>query len=697
MNFDFNGFSQTVFERYGSSFTLEEVQDLLKVDHGYDLDTAPVNKKRLFLRSIHFSGEKTSGDAINFSQKLNSGVTIWVADNLMGKSSLFKIIQFALTGQSKLKGDVEKWINRILLNFDINEDRYAAYLFLPNARWSARLYKGYIPSLDEAEEAENEVIIAANSKAKYEDQIQDFFFEQFRYYPLKWTSKASQKDKDELREVDTSWNTYFKSIYLQSKDTNKLMFGDQEKKVFQMLLGLPLTYPINRLTVKKEMLQYDGAKNKSAAANSGNDKTDEKTDLEKRINEINQQINNLAGSSQDQMNIRALYEEHDRITNQIKSENAREISFENDLQVKRRKLNVLRAQMDSTGDELKKVIKEIEATKKRIGDLEEYIQAGIFFSNLDIKHCPNCNHSVPENRKKTELENKTCSLCQESIDSDDTVNSEIYSEKIKNLELTSERLSEKRLNVQNNLEIIQKEYDSTGATIGSLEKEQKFIGHTEPLKNRLAIIEANINKEKEKAKPLNEERDKLVSERAVIEFRLKQFEKQASDQKASFDNKIELLDFAVEELNARRYNLSEPTLNRLSELMLSEIHGFGLTSITAIKIDSDFDILYQQDGDYITFDDIAEGEQLRVKLAFYLSLVQLEVEKNVGRHSKLLFIDSPAKEEGDSKYLQGLSEVLQSIDKRFGNKLQILIGTAERNLTGVVTQEHVLPEETHLF
>lgn len=697
MKFDFDEFSQTVFEKYKSSFTLEEVRDLLEVDDGYDLDAAPVNKKRLFLKSIQFSGEKTSGDTIDFTQELNSGVTIWVADNLMGKSSLFKIIQFALTGQSKLKGDVEKWINRILLNFDINEDRYAAYLFLQNARWSARLYKGYIPSLNEADEAQNEVIISANSKTKYEGQIQDFFFEQFGYYPLKWTSKASQKNKDELQESNTSWKTYFKSIYLESKDTNKLMFGDQEKKVFQMLLGLPLTYPINRLSVKKEMLEYDGAKHKSATANNETNESDEKTSLEKRVVEINQQINNLAGSSEDQMSIRALYEEQDRITNQIKAENAREISFENDLQTKRRKLNVLRGQLDSTGDELKKVTKEIEAAKKRIGDLEEYIQAGIFFSNLDIKHCPNCNHSVPENRKKTEIENKTCSLCQESINSDDAVNSEIYSEKIKNLELTSERLSEKRINVQNNLEKIQKEYDSTGATIGSLEKEQKFIGHTEPLKNRLAIIEANINKEKEKAKPAGEERDKLVSERAVLEFRLKQFEKQAGAQKASFDNKIELLDFAVEELNAHRYKLSEPTLNRLSELMLSEIHGFGLSSITAIKIDSDFDILYEQDGDYITFDNIAEGEQLRVKLAFYLSLVQLEVEKNVGRHSKLLFIDSPANEEGDFKYLQGLSEVLQSIDKRFGSKLQILIGTAERNLTGVVSQEHVLAEGTYLF
>ena len=34
------------------------------------------------------------------------------------------------------------------------------------------------------------------------------------------------------------------------------MYGSQGKKVFQMLLGIELTYPINRLNIKKEMLSF---------------------------------------------------------------------------------------------------------------------------------------------------------------------------------------------------------------------------------------------------------------------------------------------------------------------------------------------------------------------------------------------------------------------------------------------------------
>ncbi|MCI5139096.1 MAG: hypothetical protein D3922_11925, partial [Candidatus Electrothrix sp. AR1] len=88
------------------------------------------------------------------------------------------------------------------------------------------------------------------------------------------------------------------------------------------------------------------------------------------------------------------------------------------------------------------------------------------------------------------------------------------------------------------------------------------------------------------------------------------------------------------------------------------------------------------------FDDVTEGEQLRAKIAFYLSLIQLDIEFDFGRHTRFLIIDSPGKEEGDSEYLKGLTEVLKDIERRFGEQLQIFIGTAERTLTGVIKEEN---------
>jgi hypothetical protein len=107
--------------------------------------------------------------------------------------------------------------------------------------------------------------------------------------------------------------------------------------------------------------------------------------------------------------------------------------------------------------------------------------------------------------------------------------------------------------------------------------------------------------------------------------------------------------------------------------------------------------LYKQDGDFIRFDNIAEGEKLRVKISLYLSLIQLDVKYNFGKHTRFLIIDSPSKEEGDSLYLDGLSILLKSIEDRFKGDLQIFIGTAERKLSGVVTNETILAPGEFLF
>ncbi|MEH6945408.1 hypothetical protein, partial [Bacillus sp. JJ722] len=146
-----------------------------------------------------------------------------------------------------------------------------------------------------------------------------------------------------------------------------------------------------------------------------------------------------------------------------------------------------------------------------------------------------------------------------------------------------------------------------------------------------------------------------------------------------------------------RYENSKNILNYFSGIMLDELHHFGLKSITEIKIIDNFDVIYKQDGEYITFNEIAEGEQLRAKIAFYLSLVQLDIVHNFGRHTRFLIIDSPSKEEGDSQYLKGLSKTLKDIDKRYGNQLQIIIGTAERKLMNTVKNEKIFTEGVYVF
>ncbi len=162
----------------------------------------------------------------------------------------------------------------------------------------------------------------------------------------------------------------------------------------------------------------------------------------------------------------------------------------------------------------------------------------------------------------------------------------------------------------------------------------------------------------------------LIAQQAVLMFQLE--EKEKGDSKQSVNKlkaTIEMLDEAIINIDNLRFEKSKTIIEDLKKSMLKEIHDFGLTSITDINIDQKFNITYLQNNVIVKFSQIAEGEQLRAKLAFYLSLIQLDIEKNHGRHTRFLIVDSPNKEEGDTAYLQGLKDVLSQIQTKYLQKI----------------------------
>ncbi len=146
-----------------------------------------------------------------------------------------------------------------MLGFKINNREYYIVLNTSKRVLEGRLYNGSISDYHDGHIYENEEIFYAIGEEDYSNKIQEFFFTQFSYYSLKWTQKDSKKGNIGLIEASASWKTYYKSIYLESKDSTKMIYGGQGKKVFQMLLGLELTYAINRLTILKEKYEFESA------------------------------------------------------------------------------------------------------------------------------------------------------------------------------------------------------------------------------------------------------------------------------------------------------------------------------------------------------------------------------------------------------------------------------------------------------
>lgn len=705
MSFDFKKFAKEIHDKFKESLTKDEVDELLNLSEDYNKDTPLSTGKRLVINNVRIIGEKDStanqdysGAAIDFSLPFNSGVNILIADNLKGKSSVFKIIKYALTGNNSLKTNIKRWIHHAFISFSINEKEYTAYLDLTSRTLNAYLLNGFIDSLEVLEKSANHIVFEASSESSYSQQMNDFIFSQFTYYSLKWTQKSSAKDNVELLEAGASWKTYFKSIFLESKDSASLMYSNQGKKVFQMLLGLELTYPINRLSVKKDMLNFEKAKEQSYSESQKKQAEANLLKFQNRLKDIDAELTSILAKSKEKTNLASVYKEYNSTLELIRLENIKVQKIASDRIEKNKELNTIKNKQAENNGEAYRLNKELEKSIKQLNDLKEYVEIGILFSNLDIKHCPSCNHDVTESHKKISIQEHKCSLCGDSMDDEKLeVDTEVYDEKIANLELTVKNIENEIGKISVKKEELQKSFISSYnglVSLGNLDIEKKDIT---PLSTRLQELEQIINSSKEATPPDENQKEKLIAEKAVLQFQLNDSTNKKPIKITDFDTKIQLLNFAIERLSEERIIIGSKVIDRLSKLMTDEIQALGLSSITEIKIDGNFEIHYKQDDDFITFDNIAEGEQLRAKIAFYLSLIQLDIEFNFGRHTRLLIIDSPGKEEADSKYLEGLSQVLSSIESRYSDNLQILIGTAERQLSGIIKNQKEVPKDEYVF
>lgn len=228
---------------------INQAKTLIEFNSAYE-DMPVSTGKRLIINYLEFNGQKKNSDNFNFKKKFEQGVNIIIADNLRGKSTVFKVLKAALVGDANsIKADVKTWIKNIAVGFKISNQDYFIMISL-ETRFKGILYNVPWEKFSLENSDGSNIVFEANNNKKYSEEIQKFFFNQFSYYSLKWTQKSSAKDSNELVEAGASWKTYYKSIFLESKDSVSF-YGGQDQKVFQMLLGFEYTNWINHLSVRE--------------------------------------------------------------------------------------------------------------------------------------------------------------------------------------------------------------------------------------------------------------------------------------------------------------------------------------------------------------------------------------------------------------------------------------------------------------
>lgn len=173
-------FVDEVHREFKDTFTLDEITDLL-IAADFEKDKPDSLGKRLTLNCLKVKGKKIDGQIIDFVQPLYSGINVLYAENNKGKSSVFKMVKFALTGdKSPIKKDVFSWLNEIFLEFTIGTVTYTIYINLNSVRVKSVLYRLTLDELNKIL-VDNDVIdpiyiyFVANNSKDFISLMQEFF------------------------------------------------------------------------------------------------------------------------------------------------------------------------------------------------------------------------------------------------------------------------------------------------------------------------------------------------------------------------------------------------------------------------------------------------------------------------------------------------------------------------------------------
>ncbi|MBH8567557.1 hypothetical protein KB206_01580 [Microvirga sp. STS02] len=695
---EFDALVKRVLKRTDNKATKPELEALFYLgDEAYERHSPHSVGKHLTILSIAFAGMKKDGQEVNYTCKPKEGVNLWVGDNLVGKSSIFKVVKFALTGKNSLDREISGWLREIWVEFTLGELVYTSHIYkgLDDKDFVFEFYNASRDALGLTDEEETLALRTyEGSMVGYTNFLEKFFFREFDYYNMQWTAKHSGKAETGLVTANASWKTYFKSVYLEAEDYKTLMFGAQSELVLQMLLGLELTYPINRLKVKKELLQSQLGALKATVTPAAAP-PEEIAKLDKSLAEVESKIEELRQARK--VALTPISKEADREL-QI-ARNKYQTGVEN-LSRYNAELLALTNSETELGDKIAECIRqsrsyegEIIRKKKRANELRDYESFGAFFNALQVKTCPSCSHEVEKVMVEQEKDTGNCRLCSHQVELHE-VEPGTYEVEIESLLNQAAALKKdqydfdvRRADAEAKLKQVKIDVSAKKQAIAYLSL-TRLAAEIDTLQQAMLAkpVAFDYEKHDDATAILAVKKDALIRERNALVL---PSAAKPDGEAELLAQQIEWLNIAQEELGKLRDEKSKALLQKFEDLYLQQLHGFGLDNYEQVTVDDKFKFIYVKADEEYSFDELTAGEQLRAKLGLYIALIQMDVQYRFGRHPRFIILDSPAKEEGDPTFVEALKQTLSYIEREMGQDLQVFVGTAVRPLASAVDASKV--------
>lgn len=627
---------------------------------------------QLLLHRLIFSGEKTlqgedESRSFRYDQKFQTGVNVLlVPDNNVGKSSVMKTIKFALTGDdSDYDVDVKTWIKRIWLQFSVGVDTFTIYIFRAEKSLRGILVLGdedkYLEDLSEIPKK----FFDAHGSEKLQENLQQFFLERFGLSILRWT----QMDSSGIATRGTSWKTFFQAMLIPDSSDQYLLcdpqhaIGNQEGLIFSTFLGLRLVEPLNHLLVEKNLI---GRKEKRDSEEVKN-KQETINQLRKELEEIREEIRTIKLNQGLRKRAFAIEDSTERIFNEIDPRLREIVSNVNGIQ---EQINLLTT--------------DIKRSSARARGLREAIQFKLHFTGLEVLLCPNCEATVDEQSIVQEKEHHICRLCNAPA-----------------LPASQDELEALEAEAR---EFDRRARDNERSKTGLERKLQRMLQERESLLQERELQEERAKFSYELAIETPEESEKLENlyvQSGELSGRISLLTQQLTNVEMDEDGtklRLQVINKVRDFLKKEAEELNETVLQRLSLTIQALVRITGVESITDISCTPLGKVQLRKHGNSISFSGIQNsGEKFRVKLAFFLAMMQIGREPGIGRHPGFLMIDQMGSHEMVEKDCFALAEVLQQLDKDLQKTVQLICFTTRSEFQQATNEAKVYGPQAGKF
>lgn len=585
-----------------------DVSEVNEVVLKHHIKPSPIipRPKRLALKRITFSGEKTRGNNIEpFSfewEGLEPGLWGILSErNQRGKSSIIGVVQWLLRGRAtSLQDDVSKWIQKASLLFSFDEDTYEIF-----AKNNEKI-TGNLCRVDMHGEVHE--IVSFNDEFEFEKVMSDFMMRQLSLEPVVvWNGDAPAEGG---KLVVHEWPFLSGAMFIGTNYASLL--GDNfipgiSIRLMQMYLGLPWVSTLTEAKASEKSLKNEIKLAERKVAEN-------KEKYESRVREIQFTIDVAKGELTKMPSSEQIVADHNNICERL-----REV------------FNSIHAAEKQVEDCLRNQRYAIDAVRSDKKDLLSFVDAhaaGAVFRRLAPTICPRCESNIPESKLLEEQDSGECSICKEQIIEDagaDEKRAEL-SKRIKASEEALAQVNQQLEIAKNALSVLEAEKDSLQNERQTLEAEFDSYTGKKELEDNMMRAEGQ----------LDEVRRNFVYETI-------------SD---SIDTKI--ITEIVKVLEGRVKSVQNEILEKVSMKILEYSKRFGLVNYSQIQLKGGGQLSIVKGGESTSYSKVTQGEQLRLKVATVLAIISVSHVSGIGRHPGLLMIDSPGSQEVVDLDLDGL-------------------------------------------